>query len=179
MISKVLASPKLLRPPLPVSSKSNLKNFVIGDEKVTSKSATVDKPKSGTTVEKSASKETDAVPEQPKSPTTPADPPTKPKKAKSTTAPANPLEQPTAVKSDYKLEQQQKVEKPPRSSKSDPGGSVWNRANAKFKFGERFLSKTELETAGPRCVALHAWYMKECEEKRTTRMVAVFKKQHF
>ena len=89
---KVLSSPKLSRPPLPVSSKSNLKDFVISDEKAksASKSATVDKPKSGTTVEKSASKETDAVPEQPKSPTTPADPPTKPKKAKSTTAPANP-----------------------------------------------------------------------------------------
>ena len=59
----VLSSPKLSRPPLPVSSKSNLKDFMIGDEKAksTSKSATVDKMKSGTTVEKSASKETDAV----------------------------------------------------------------------------------------------------------------------
>ena len=71
------------------------------------------------------------------------------------------------------------MEKPPRSSKSDPRGSVWNRANAKFKFGERFQSETELDTAGAGCVALHAWYMKECEEKRTTRMVAMFKKQHF
>ena len=90
---KVLSSPKLSRPPLPVSSKSNLKDFVIGDEKAkssASKSATVDKPNSGTTVEKSASKETDAVPEQPKSTTALADPLTKPKKAKSTTAPANP-----------------------------------------------------------------------------------------
>ena len=52
-------------------------------------------------------------------------------------------------------------------------------ANIKFKFGERFLSKIELEKAGPGCVALHAWSMKECEEKRTTGMVAVFKKQHF
>ena len=32
---------------------------------------------------------------------------------------------------------------------------------------------------GPECVALHAWYMKECEEKRTIGMVAVFKKHHF
>ena len=71
------------------------------------------------------------------------------------------------------------MDKPTKSSKSDPGGSVWNRANAKFKFGERFLSETELEKAGPGCVALHAWYMKECEEKRTTGMVAMFKKQHF
>ena len=71
------------------------------------------------------------------------------------------------------------MEKPTNSFKSDPRGSVWNRPNAKFKFGERFLSETELEKAGPRCVALHAWYMKECEEKRTTEMVAVFKKQHF
>ena len=71
------------------------------------------------------------------------------------------------------------MEKPTKSSKSDPRGFVWNRANAKFKFGERFLLEIELEMAGPRCVALHAWYMKECEEKRTTRMVAVFKKQHF
>ena len=39
--------------------------------------------------------------------------------------------------------------------------------------------RTELEKAGPRCVALDVWYMKECEEKRTTGMVAVFKKQHF
>ena len=70
------------------------------------------------------------------------------------------------------------MEKPTKSSKSDPGGSVWNRANAKFKFGERFLSKTVLEKAGPGCVALHAWHMIECEEKRTTRMVAMFKKQH-
>ena len=59
---KVLSSPKLSRPPLPVSSKSNLKDFVIGDEKATSKSATIDKPKSATTVEKSASKETDVAP---------------------------------------------------------------------------------------------------------------------
>ena len=71
------------------------------------------------------------------------------------------------------------MEKPTKSSKSDPRGSVWNRPNAKFKFGERFLSEIELEKAGPGCVAHHAWYMKECEEKRTTRMVAVFKKQHF
>ena len=90
MISKVLSSPKLSRPPLPVSSKSNLKDFVIGDEKATSKSATIDKPKSGTTIEKSASKETDVAPEDPKSTTAPADPLTKPKKAKSTTALANP-----------------------------------------------------------------------------------------
>ena len=68
------------------------------------------------------------------------------------------------------------MEKPTKSSKSDPRGSIWNRANAEFKFGERFLSEIELEKAGPRCVSLHAWYMKECEEKRTTEMVAVFKK---
>ena len=61
------------------------------NEKVTSKSATVNKPKSGTTIEKSASKETDAAPEQPNSTTALADPPTKLKKAKSTTALANPL----------------------------------------------------------------------------------------
>ena len=107
MVSKVLSSPKLSRPPLPMSSKSNLKDFVIGDEKAkssASKSATVDKPKSGTTVEKSASKETDVAPEQPKSTTAPADPPTKPNKAKSTTALANPSKQPASVKSDCKLE---------------------------------------------------------------------------
>ena len=71
------------------------------------------------------------------------------------------------------------MEKPTKSSKSAPRGSVWNRANAKFKFRERFLSEIELEKAGPGSVALHAWHMKECEEKRTTGMVAVFKKQHF
>jgi len=71
------------------------------------------------------------------------------------------------------------VDKPPRSSKSDPGGSIWNRANAKFKFGERFLSETELEKAGLGCVALHAWYTKDCDEKRSIGMVAVFKKHHF
>ena len=90
---KVLSFPKLLRPPLPMSSKSNLKDFVIGDGKAkssASKSATVDKLNSGTTIEKSASKETDAALEQPKSTTAPADPPTKPNKAKSTTALANP-----------------------------------------------------------------------------------------
>ena len=93
VVSKVLSSPKLSRPPLHVRSKSNLKDFVIGDEKAkssASKSATIDKLKSGTTVEKSASKETDAAPKQPKSTTAPADPPIKPKKAKSTTALANP-----------------------------------------------------------------------------------------
>ena len=93
MVSKVLSSPKLPRPPLPMSSKSNLKDFVIDDEKAkssASKSATVDKPNSGTTVEKSASKKTDVAPKQPKSTTAPADPLTKPKKVKSTTAPANP-----------------------------------------------------------------------------------------
>ena len=76
-----------------MSSKSNLKDFVIGDEKAkssASKIATVDKPNSGTTVEKSASKETDAAPEQPKSTIALADPPTKSKKTKSTTALANP-----------------------------------------------------------------------------------------
>ena len=65
MVSKVLSSPKLSRPPLPVRSKSNLKDFVISDEKAkssASKSATVDKLKSYTTVEKSASKETDVAP---------------------------------------------------------------------------------------------------------------------
>ena len=64
--SKVLSSPKLSRPPLPVSSKSNLKDFVIGNEKAkssASKSATIDKPKSGTTIENSASKEIDEAPE--------------------------------------------------------------------------------------------------------------------
>ena len=105
MVSKVLSSPKLSRPPLHVSSKSNLKDFVIGDEEATSKSATVDKPKSGTTVEKSASNETNATPEQPKSTTTPADPLTKLKQAKSTTAPANPPKQSGVAKSDSKLEQ--------------------------------------------------------------------------
>ena len=57
-IPKVLSSPKLSRPPLPVISKSNLKDFVIGDEKAksASKSATIGKPQSGTSVEKNASK---------------------------------------------------------------------------------------------------------------------------
>jgi len=32
---------------------------------------------------------------------------------------------------------------------------------------------------GPECVALHAWYTKDCEEKRSIGMVAVFKKHHF
>ena len=48
-----------------LSSKRNLKDFVIGDEKAkssASKSVTVDKLNSGTTIEKSASKEIDAVP---------------------------------------------------------------------------------------------------------------------
>ena len=69
--------------------------------------------------------------------------------------------------------------KPTKSSKSDPGGFIWNRANAKFKFGERFLSETELEKAGPRCVALHAYYMKACVQNRTDGIVGIFKHQHF
>ena len=111
---KVISSPKSAKPPKPGSSKSHLKDLVVGNEKAksASKSVTIEKPKSGTTVEKTASNETNAALEEPKSTTALADPPTKPKKAKSTTAPANPLEQPTAVKSDCKLEQQQKVEKP-------------------------------------------------------------------
>ena len=60
------------------------------NEKVTSKSATVDKPKSGTTIEKSASKETNVALEKPKSTTALVDPLIKSKKAKSTTTPANP-----------------------------------------------------------------------------------------
>jgi hypothetical protein len=104
---------------------------VVGNEKAksASKSATVEKATSGTTVEKSASKEIVAAL----------------KPAKSRTAPANPPTPPGAAKSDNKLEQQvgakqQKVEKPTRSSKSAPVGSVWTRANPKFKFGEPFLS---------------------------------------
>ena len=71
------------------------------------------------------------------------------------------------------------MEKATKLTKSAPRGSIWTQANAKFKFGETFLSEGELEKAGPGCVALHAWYMKECEEKRTAGMVVVFKKQHF
>ena len=122
-----------------------------GNEKAksASKSATVDKSKSGTTLENSASKESVAA----------LEPASKP--AKSTTPPANPPIKPRAAKSDSKLEQQvgakqQKVDKPTKSSKSAPGGSIWTQANPKFKFGERFLSKIELEKAGPGCVALHA-----------------------
>ena len=74
---------------------------------------------------------------------------------------------------------QQKVEKATKLTKSAPRGSIWTQANAKFKFGETFLSEGELEKAGPGCVALHAWYMKECEEHRTGRIVAVIKRQHF
>jgi hypothetical protein len=61
---KVISSPKLARPPLLGSSKGNLKDFVVGNEKAksASKSATIEKPKSGTTIEKSASKETVAAP---------------------------------------------------------------------------------------------------------------------
>ena len=74
---------------------------------------------------------------------------------------------------------QQKVEKATKSTKSAPGGSIWTQANPKFKFREPFLSEIELEKAGPRCVALHAWYLKECEEHRTGRIVVVIKHQHF
>ena len=61
---KVLSSPKLARPPLPGSSKSNLKDIVVDNEKAksASKSATIEKAKSGTTEEKSALKETGAAP---------------------------------------------------------------------------------------------------------------------
>ena len=69
--------------------------------------------------------------------------------------------------------------KPTKSSKSALGGSVWTQANPKFKFGDPFLSETYLEKVGPGCVALHAWYMKQCEEKRIAGMVAVIKRQHF
>ena len=54
-IIKVLSSLKLSRPPLPVRSKSNLNDYVIGHEKAkssASKSATVDKLKSDTTIER-------------------------------------------------------------------------------------------------------------------------------
>jgi hypothetical protein len=161
----VTPNPKSSKPPLPSGSKSHLNDFAIGNEKV-KRSAS-----------KSASKETDAASKEPKSTTAPVNQLINTKKAKSTTAPANP--QPATVKSDSKLEQQ-KVAKSTRSFKSDPGGStIWDRANTNFKYGERFLSKTELEKAGPACVALHAWYMKECEEGRNRGACGVFKKEHF
>ena len=55
---KVLSSPKLARPPLPGSSKSNLKDIVVDNEKAksASKSATIEKPQSGASIEKNASK---------------------------------------------------------------------------------------------------------------------------
>ena len=80
----LVVSPKVIsslksRSPKPRSSKSHLKDLVVGNEKAksASKSATtVEKPKSGTTVEKSASKETMAAPKPAKSTTAPANPPT-------------------------------------------------------------------------------------------------------
>ena len=93
---KVISSPKSAKPPKPGSSKSHLKDLVVGNEKAksASKSATIDKLKSGTTLEKSASKETMVGPK----------PGLKP--AKSTTPPANPPTKPGAAKSDSKIEQQ-------------------------------------------------------------------------
>ena len=92
--SKVLSSQKLPRPPRPGSSKSNQKDLVGGNEKAkgASKSATVDKSKSGTTLENSASKESVAA----------LEPASKP--AKFTTPLANPPIKPRAAKSDSKLE---------------------------------------------------------------------------
>ena len=56
-ITKGALFSEVIKTSTPMRSKSNLKDFVIGDEKAkssASKIATVDKPKSGTTIEKSA-----------------------------------------------------------------------------------------------------------------------------
>jgi hypothetical protein len=60
------------------------------------------------------------------------------------------------------------LERPSKSSKSDPrcSATIWEKSNVDYKYGESFLSKIELEKVGPWCVALHAWYIKECEEGR-------------
>jgi Cu/Zn superoxide dismutase len=81
------------------------------------------------------------------------------------------------AKSESQLEQQE--EKPTKSSKSAPVGSVWTQANAKFQFGQPMLPAIELEKAGPGCVALHAHYIKACEEQRKGGIVAMIKHQHF
>jgi hypothetical protein len=73
----------------------------------------------------------------------------------------------------------QKVKKATKSTKSAPRGFIWTQANAKFKFGEPFQSEAQLEKVGPEYVALHAWYMKECEEHKTDEIIAVIKRQHF
>ena len=101
------------------------------------------------------------------------------KKAKSTPI-ARPMKHPVIVLSDSKM-QQQKLGKPTRSStRSDPRShSIWEKANPNYVYGEPLLSEIELEKAGPCCVTLHAWYMKECVEGRTKGPSAKYKKEHF
>ena len=48
-----------------------------------------------------------------------------------------------------------------------------------YQFGQPILSATDAEKARPRCVALHAYYMKACAENRMDGIVGMFKRQHF
>jgi len=73
----------------------------------------------------------------------------------------------------------QQEAQPTKPSKSAPIGTLWIKANPKFQFGQPILSATDVEKAGPRCVALHAYYMKACAENRTDGIVGMFKCQHF
>jgi len=51
--------------------------------------------------------------------------------------------------------------------------------NPDYVCGEPLLLETELEKARPCCVALHAWYMKECAEGKTEGPCAKYKNEHF
>jgi hypothetical protein len=71
------------------------------------------------------------------------------------------------------------VAQPTKSSKSDPVGTVWIKANPKFQFGQPMLSAIEVEKAGAGCVALHAHYMKSCAKNRKGGIVAMITPRHF
>jgi len=73
----------------------------------------------------------------------------------------------------------QQEAQPTKPSKSAPVGTLWIKANPKFQFGQPILSAPDVEKAGPRWVALHAYYMKACAENRTYGIVGMFKLQHF
>ena len=151
---KVLSSQRSPRPPLhghDGSTKSNLKDLVVANV-----SSSQDGKAKSATVEY------------------------KPKSSRATTTPSLALR-----KAKSYTEQQvggkhkQQEAQPTKPSKSAPVGTLWIKANPKFQFGQSILSATDVDKAGPGCVALYAYYMKACVENRTDGIVGMFKRHHF
>ena len=97
-------------------------------------------------------------------------------------------QQPTAPRAanDTKLDQQlfvkqkQHVAQHAKSSKKAPASCVWGQLpNLDFLFGQQMLTATEVDKAGPGCVALHAHYMNARAQIRKTLLFAMVTHEHF